>query len=107
MTRFARPGSDLTGQRFGFWTVVAPARPSGGRRYWWCECQCGTTKAIQEDSLIYGTTRSCGCRSRAEATMPAELPPSPKQQRDTWRRSWRTRQLQAIQDRVTKHEEGA
>lgn len=106
MTRYARPGGDLTGQRFGFWTVVAPARPSGGRRYWWCQCQCGTTKALQEDSLIYDNTRSCGCRERAEAVMPPALPPSPQQERIAWRRSWRARQLQAIRARIAKHEEG-
>lgn len=49
---------DLTGKRFGRWTVLK--RLSG--RYWKCRCDCGTETHVYNSSLISGVSTSCGCR---------------------------------------------
>lgn len=48
---------DLTGQRFGSWTVIEP-RP--GYR-WLCQCDCGSEREVQSKSLKNGRSTSCGC----------------------------------------------
>ena len=61
------PFIDLTGQRFGEWTVVSLANLNGtsGAR-WNCKCACGNTKSVQSGHLRSGNTVSCGCaRKRA------------------------------------------
>lgn len=52
---------DLTGQRFGRWTVIARAKNMGKHPMWLCQCECGTEKVIAATSLSSGTTKSCGC----------------------------------------------
>lgn len=63
---------NLTGQTFGFYTVIEYAGLTGGgqkKKYgihkgyhtWLCECQCGTIKCVREVKLLAGTTKSCGC----------------------------------------------
>ena len=53
---------DLTGQRFGRWTVIERA-PNGNHRQtrWWCRCDCGTIKPVQSQHLREGRSVSCGC----------------------------------------------
>jgi hypothetical protein len=58
--------NDLTGKTIGFWTVIedlgVQARKKGnrrGNRYWLCRCQCGTTKPVQAQTLLNGTSRKC------------------------------------------------
>lgn len=48
---------DLTGQRFGSWTVLRYA----GASKWDCLCACGTEKAVLGKSLKTGSSTSCGC----------------------------------------------
>lgn len=60
---------DLTGQRFGLLTVVAPAEPyvsPSGQPYrrWLCECRCGNKVEVLQTQLTSGKTRSCGCSRR-------------------------------------------
>lgn len=56
---------DLTGQKFGRWTVIEMAEPvySCGKpiHRWLCQCECGTMRIVREGSLIAGTSKSCGC----------------------------------------------
>src|SRR5260221_105812 len=58
---------DMTGQRIGRLTVLrlhAPGTHKYGRK-WLCLCQCGTEKAIAQDSLrSKHPTVSCGCFRR-------------------------------------------
>jgi hypothetical protein len=51
---------DLTGTRFGRWTVLAYARDSK----WSCVCDCGTRVVVRESHLRDGCSRSCGCLAR-------------------------------------------
>lgn len=57
---------DLTGQRFGRWTVLGRAPDhvcdSGYHQIMWnCRCDCGTEKVVRGKSLKYGISQSCGC----------------------------------------------
>lgn len=51
---------DLTGRRFGYWTVI---EKDPNRRFAWiCRCDCGTTKSQLASALKSGHTKSCGCK---------------------------------------------
>lgn len=57
---------DLTGERFGRYTVVCRAddkvSPSGRHRTMWtCRCECGNVKDVLGFSLTGGHVVSCGC----------------------------------------------
>jgi tRNA(Ile2) C34 agmatinyltransferase TiaS len=54
---------DLTGEKFGKWTVISRIPYIGKRSsaYWLCKCDCGTTKSVSSQSLRIGDTKSCGC----------------------------------------------
>lgn len=58
---------DLTGQRFGRWTVIDRA-PDRRRGYpeWNCVCECGGRKAVRANILRNGSSRSCGCLNRED-----------------------------------------
>lgn len=53
---------DLTGQKFGFLTVI---KDSGERKnhniVWLCQCECGNTTKVLTTNLKSGSTLSCGC----------------------------------------------
>jgi hypothetical protein len=56
-----RPRADLTGKRFGRWTIISSA---GGKRHdiaWNCRCDCGAERAVLVRSLRNGVSLSCGC----------------------------------------------
>lgn len=60
---------DLTGRRFGRWTVIKFAKKSACASnknilWWLCHCECGTDKIVRGHSLRTGTSKSCGCYSR-------------------------------------------
>ena len=48
---------DLTGQKFGHWTVLEYDKDSK----WLCKCDCGTIKSVNTVSLRKGLSTSCGC----------------------------------------------
>lgn len=51
---------DLTGQKFGKWTVVEKRRnPSGGSTMWLCKCECGTEQVVRGKDLRKGKTTQC------------------------------------------------
>ena len=49
---------DLTGQRFGSWTVLELAKDKKPTT-WICRCDCGTTKAVNAASLREGDSTGC------------------------------------------------
>ena len=54
---------DLTGQTFGYLTVLKEnieKRP-GGEAYWDCKCSCGNITTVAGYNLRNGITKSCGC----------------------------------------------
>lgn len=55
------PLKDLTGQKFGRWTVIARAENGDRHTAWVCQCECGTNKVVEGMSLKNGDSKSCGC----------------------------------------------
>ncbi len=55
---------DITGQRCGRLTALAPARIHGVL-LWECRCDCGATAYVSAANLRRGNTTSCGCRKRS------------------------------------------
>mgnify|MGYP006055992023 FL=1 len=53
---------DLTGQRFGYLTVIKKAgKNKSDKILWLCKCDCGNEKICIGNDLITGRTKSCGC----------------------------------------------
>ena len=57
---------NLTGQKFGRWTVIEEVEPyispkGKPERQWACVCECGNTKILKQKNLTSGGSRSCGC----------------------------------------------
>jgi len=55
--------NDLTNQHFGRLTVInmADIRTKQGTIQWNCLCDCGNKCIVRSQSLISGSTKSCGC----------------------------------------------
>lgn len=63
--------NDLTGKKFGRWTVLQMGRKvvkrdaagmlTGSNIYWHSRCDCGTEREVIGGSLTKGQSRSCGC----------------------------------------------
>lgn len=64
---------DLTGQKFGRWTVIKTAGTkhysSGDKQLWLCRCECGTEKIIEHSSLTTGHSTSCGCYAKEQTIL--------------------------------------
>lgn len=67
--------SDLTGQTFGYLTVIEFAgyikinskeRLNKNVSAWLCRCKCSNEKIIPRQNIIRGNTKSCGCRGTGE-----------------------------------------
>lgn len=58
---------DLTGQRFGRWTVIRQMPSVKGRAKWLCRCDCGTERIQSTSNLRLGSTLSCGCIKREQS----------------------------------------
>lgn len=54
---------DITGERFGRWTVMARApNGSSNQAMWLCQCDCGSEpKVVSGSDLRIGRSLSCGC----------------------------------------------
>jgi len=55
---------DLTGQKFGRWTILKhePRREgTRGPTMWLCECVCGSVKTVAAINIRRGLSLSCGC----------------------------------------------
>ena len=53
---------DLTGKRFGHWTVIERDDSIAKKNiYWKCLCDCGTIRSVAGTSLRGGISVSCGC----------------------------------------------
>lgn len=63
-----RTRTDLTGQQFGYLTVIKPIGTYGHTVLWECKCKCGNIKQATSNNLLNGQTLSCGClKSYGEA----------------------------------------
>lgn len=50
---------DLTGQTFGFWTVIKFSRCDVNASYWQCVCNCGKMQSVNSNLLRTGKSRGC------------------------------------------------
>lgn len=73
--------NDLTGKTIGLWTVLKDAGvlkrkkgSRGGNRYWLCKCVCGTTKPVQAQTLLNGSSRKCVKCGQKPTPYASELP---------------------------------
>lgn len=48
---------DLTGNKFGRWTVIKYV----GMMKWVCKCDCGNMRVVKSSSFKNGNSKSCGC----------------------------------------------
>lgn len=58
------PASVQLGGRFERWLVVGDFERRGRKRYWLCQCDCGTRRRVETYDLKSGHSRSCGCLSK-------------------------------------------
>ena len=52
---------DLSGRKFGKWSVIKRDYDSKNEVRWICKCDCGTIKTVSSASLKNGTSTNCGC----------------------------------------------
>lgn len=58
-----RPATDITGQHFGRYKVIARAGSNKRKKaIWLCRCDCGNERIVLGLSLRVGQTKSCGCQ---------------------------------------------
>lgn len=60
-TEYSRKKIDLTGQKYGKLTVIAPAENIGNRTAWLCRCDCGNEVVKKTVHLRSGHVKTCGC----------------------------------------------
>lgn len=58
---------NLTGQKFGRWTVLERYKSSRGNAKWICQCDCGNIGIVFAQGLKRGTSQSCGCLHKERA----------------------------------------
>ena len=58
---WSRRKLDLTGQRYGYLSVIGPAENFGGKTAWRCKCDCGRETVVKSYHLRDGHVKSCGC----------------------------------------------
>ena len=57
--------TDLTGHKYGRWTVLSRAgKDAHGASMWECKCDCGNIGIIRHSSLTSGNSVSCGCYAK-------------------------------------------
>ena len=59
---------DLTGIRYGKYTVLGFSHIKDRKAFWTCQCECGNQNVIVGYSLKNGNTKSCGCNKKIKAT---------------------------------------
>lgn len=59
---------DLSGHRFGRYTVIREVVQRGKNRRWECLCDCGAVKEVFQNALTIGRVVSCGCFNRDQKT---------------------------------------
>ena len=52
---------DITGYKYGRWTVLRRVKNRGRMIYWECVCECGVVKEVPRIALRSGASKSCGC----------------------------------------------
>lgn len=65
--RAKRQVDDLTGKKFGYWTVIeqdlSDSTTSKRGARWVCRCDCGSIRSVLGYALRFGRSTSCGCKN--------------------------------------------
>lgn len=72
---------DITGQRFGMWTVLAYE----GSKQWLCRCDCGTTRRVSSSNLKSGHSTRCAFHTRRHLVEAHKRKAHPREF-DAWRK---------------------
>lgn len=60
---------DITGKKYGDWTVIKRNKDMGPRTYWICECVCGSIRNVEAGRLKAGGSLRCkACATRNRLT---------------------------------------
>ena len=62
------PYIDLSGKRFGHWTVIRYTITKPGGAYWLCQCDCGKISEVHGGNLKSGKSTNCGCLRKKHIT---------------------------------------
>lgn len=64
-------GINLNGQRFGLLTVegLDIEKSTSEKKYWVCQCDCGSRISVSTGDLRSGNTQSCGCSKLSHGEM--------------------------------------
>lgn len=81
---------DLTGKVFSRLTIISYAGKAGKESLWNCRCSCGTEKVIRYNSLMSGSTTSCGCYRREAARSKGHQGPYKRMQSNPLYRIWQS-----------------
>lgn len=58
---------DLSGQKFGMWTVLDRSEDFGDKQVKWnCKCECGCFGKVHAQNLTSGGSKGCGCARYAD-----------------------------------------
>jgi hypothetical protein len=57
----SQPPAEITGQKFGKFTVIRHVGSTGRGALWECRCECGNFRIIRGNELRSGKHDSCGC----------------------------------------------
>ncbi len=52
---------NLSGQRYGRWTVLKKGKAEPGNTFWLARCDCGQEREVPSKNLRSGKSQSCGC----------------------------------------------
>lgn len=86
---------DLTGKKFGDFTVIAFSKRIKKNVFWKCLCKCGREREVRAGNLRSGNSTNCGC-GRTKRT-PA--------QRKAYCRQWNQRNLDKVRARSKRWRE--
>ena len=76
---------DLTGQKFGHWTVLLESEKQNYKAQWLCRCECGVERVVQGQTLTNGKSTSCGCAQGASYSLIGHTADRAKpQEYNTW-----------------------
>src|SRR6516165_8514566 len=59
---------NLSGRKFGRWTVIDYRGMVNRSHTWRCQCECGAFKWVNAGNLRSGKSQSCGCLQKERAS---------------------------------------
>lgn len=53
---------EVLNEKFGYLTVIEFSHKDKNQKMWKCLCICGKIHTARQNNLVYGSTKSCGCK---------------------------------------------